>query len=95
MSVLKSLAVWAVSRGLRLPEASLDRVIELINTHLEEIVEAVLEHGGTLVSYTGDGIMAVFGAPIEQADHGQRAFSAACEIIEVRLPRWNQWLRHR
>ena len=29
MSVLKSLAVWAVSRGLRLPEASLDRVIEL------------------------------------------------------------------
>ena len=69
------------------------RVIELINKHLEEIVEAVLDHGGTLVSYTGDGIMAVFGAPIEQPDHAERALAAAREMIEVRLPRWNQWLR--
>ena len=66
--------------------------IDLINRHLEEITDAVLEHGGTLVSYTGDGIMAVFGAPIEQADHAQRAFDAACEMLDVRLPRWNEWL---
>ena len=45
------------------------QVLELINRHLEEVVGAVLDHGGTLVSYTGDGIFAVFGAPIEQADH--------------------------
>jgi adenylate cyclase len=52
----------------------------------------VLDHGGTLVSYTGDGIMAVFGAPIRQEDHAQRAFAAADEILDVRLPRWNDWL---
>ena len=65
----------------------------LINRHLDEIVDAVLSHGGTLVSYTGDGIMAVFGAPIEQTDHAERAFAAGREMVETRLPRWNQWLR--
>ena len=68
-------------------------VLDLINRHLDEIVDAVLDHGGTLVSYTGDGVMAVFGAPIEQADHAERAFAAGREMVEVRLPRWNRWLR--
>lgn len=68
------------------------QVLVMINRHLEEVVGAVLDHGGTLVSYTGDGIFAVFGAPIEQVDHAQRAFDAACEILAVRLPRWNEWL---
>ena len=57
------------------------QVLDLINRHLEEVVGAVLDHGGTLVSYTGDGIFAVFGAPIEQEDHAQRAFEAAREIL--------------
>jgi adenylate cyclase len=68
------------------------QVIEMINQHLEEIVGAVLAEGGTLVSYTGDGIMAVFGAPIEQADHAERAFAAAEAMLERCLPRWNEWL---
>jgi adenylate cyclase len=67
-------------------------VIGVINRHLEEIAGAVLDHGGTLASYTGDGIMAVFGAPITQQDHAERAFDAAKEIVDVRLPRWNDWL---
>jgi len=69
-----------------------EHVIELINRHLEEVVGAVLGHGGTLISYTGDGVFAVFGAPIEQVDHAQRAFEAACEILADRLPSWNAWL---
>ena len=67
-------------------------VFDVINHHLEEIANAVLDQGGTLVSYTGDGIMAVFGAPIAQEDHAERAFGAADEILDVRLPRWNDWL---
>jgi adenylate cyclase len=69
------------------------QVIAMINEHLEEITGAVLTHGGTLVSYTGDGIMAVFGAPIVQSDHAVRAFAAAAEMIETCLPRWNTWLQ--
>jgi adenylate cyclase len=67
------------------------RVIEILNRYLSEMTEAILDHGGTLVSYMGDGIMAVFGAPLAQPDHADRAVAAACEMLTVRLPRFNEW----
>jgi adenylate cyclase len=69
------------------------RVIECLNGYLEEMTDAILAHGGTLVSFEGDGIMAVFGAPIEQSDHADRAVAAAREMLTERLPKWNRWLR--
>jgi adenylate cyclase len=69
------------------------RVIECLNVYLEEMTEAILGHGGTLVSFEGDGIMAVFGAPIEQPDHADRAVASAREMLTVRLPRFNAYLR--
>ena len=44
--------------------------------------EAILDHGGTLVAYMGDGIMAVFGAPLQQDDHADRALAAARDMLE-------------
>ncbi|MDP9491106.1 MAG: adenylate/guanylate cyclase domain-containing protein [Actinomycetota bacterium] len=67
-------------------------VIQIVNNYLQGMTEAIQEHGGTLVSYEGDGIMAVFGAPIEQADHADRAIATAREMLEVRLPSFNAWL---
>ncbi|HEY2717588.1 MAG TPA: adenylate/guanylate cyclase domain-containing protein [Solirubrobacterales bacterium] len=69
-----------------------DAVIEVLNRYLEEMSDAIMDHGGTLVAYMGDGIMAVFGAPIPQGDHADRALAAAREMVEVRLPRFNQWM---
>jgi adenylate cyclase len=70
-----------------------DHVIDVLNHYLSEMSDAILDQGGTLVAYMGDGIMAVFGAPIVQADHADRALSAAREMLAVRLPRFNGWLR--
>ena len=67
-----------------------DEVIGLLNGYLGEISDAVLAHGGTLVSYLGDGLMAVFGAPLPQDDHADRALAAAREMLEVRLPQYNE-----
>jgi len=68
-------------------------VIRVLNTYLSELSCAMLDHGGTTISYLGDGLLAVFGAPLEQDDHADRALAAAREILEVRLPRANEWLR--
>ena len=68
-------------------------VVEVLNRYLGEMTDAIMDHGGTLVSYMGDGIMAVFGAPIEQPDHADRAIAAAREMLELRLPAFSEWMR--
>jgi adenylate cyclase len=70
-----------------------DRVIQVVNYYLDQMTEAIMGAGGTLVSYMGDGIMAVFGAPLDQPDHADRALRAAREMMDVRLPHFNAWLR--
>jgi adenylate cyclase len=68
------------------------QVIGALNRYLTAMSDAILEHGGTLVAYMGDGIMAVFGAPLAQDDHADRALAASREMLE-RLEGFNQWLR--
>ena len=70
-----------------------ERVIEVLNRYLGEMSAAILDNGGTLVAYMGDGIMAVFGAPIEQPDHSDRALKAAREMLGPRLATFNAYLR--
>jgi adenylate cyclase len=70
-----------------------ERVIEVLNIYLGEMSSAILDAGGTLVAYMGDGIMAVFGAPIEQPDHADRALKAAREMLGPRLKTFNDYLR--
>jgi adenylate cyclase len=70
-----------------------DEVVEVLNRYLGQMTDAIMDHGGTLVAYMGDGIMAVFGAPIEQPDHADRALAAAREMLDVRLPAFCEWMR--
>ncbi len=69
-----------------------EKVIAVVNHYLNEMTEAILDAGGTLIAYMGDGIMATFGAPIEQDDHADRALRAAREMIGPRLSAFNAWL---
>lgn len=69
-----------------------DRVIEVLNRYLSEMSDAILDQRGTLVAYMGDGIMAVFGAPVSDPDHADRAMAAARDML-VRLEGFNGWLR--
>jgi adenylate cyclase len=74
---------------------SASTVITTLNRYLTEASEAIQLHGGTVVSYMGDGVMAVFGAPVEQTDHAERAVRAALEIRDQRVPRFNRWFSER
>ena len=57
-------------------------VVAELNNLFEIAVPIVLEHGGHIDKFIGDGFVAVFGAPERQPDHARRAVAAAREILE-------------
>ncbi len=72
-----------------------EEVIEVLNRYLTVMSNVILDHGGTLIAYMGDGIMAVFGAPTEQVDHADRALAAGEEMAGPALEEVNAWIRAR
>ncbi|MEA3340653.1 MAG: adenylate/guanylate cyclase domain-containing protein [Chloroflexota bacterium] len=56
------------------------RVVDVLNRHLACMAEVVLEHGGMVDKFTGDGLMALFGAPLPSRDHALRAVRAAVAL---------------
>jgi adenylate cyclase len=70
-----------------------DTVIDVLNRYVSSMSDAILDNGGTLVAYMGDGIMAVFGAPIEMAGHADCALAAARQMLHSCLPEFNGWLK--
>ena len=53
------------------------RVMEVLNGYLARMADLVIAHGGTINEFIGDAIFAVFGAPLDQPDHAERAAAAA------------------
>jgi class 3 adenylate cyclase len=52
-------------------------VMAVLNDYLGHMAEVVIAHGGTINEFIGDAIFAVFGAPVEHADHAERAAATA------------------
>src|SRR5437588_6082518 len=44
-----------------------------LNDHRAKMNHAILSEGGTVMQFVGDAVMAVFGAPVPQDDHADRA----------------------
>ena len=56
---------------------------DLVSSFLELSLAEVLRYGGTAPQFTGDGFMALFGAPLTHEDHVQRALLAALAIQQA------------
>ena len=57
--------------------------IELLNTYYTLMFEAISGQGGVVNQMVGDGLMAIFGAPLVLSNHGEQAVLAALEMIEM------------
>ncbi len=57
-------------------------LLQVLNQFFTEVVTAVEAEGGVVKQFTGDGVMALFGAPQASTDHVERAARAGLGIIE-------------
>jgi class 3 adenylate cyclase len=58
----------------------MERLREIMTGLLERSAAVLRRYGGGTVEYTGDGVMAIFGAPIALEDHAFRACLAALAV---------------
>jgi adenylate cyclase len=67
-------------------------VVAFLNDYFDLAADAIERHGGIVNKFTGDGLMALFGAPAPDDDHPTHAARAACDILaglEALRERWN------
>jgi adenylate cyclase len=69
-------------------EMPLDEVADLTRDFLALITQPVLQHEGTLDRYSGDGLIAFWGAPLPQSDHADLALACTDSLVAA-LKNWN------
>jgi class 3 adenylate cyclase len=60
-----------------------DQIFSLINGYTRRVSQIIHDHGGAIVEFNGDGMMAVFGAPGELPGKERAAVAAARSLVSV------------
>jgi adenylate cyclase len=68
-----------------------ETLVNLLNEYLTDMTNVVFEFDGLLDKYIGDAVMAVFGAPLEQADHPMLACRTALKMLERLRKMQEKW----
>ncbi len=61
-------------------------VYNFINDAMSTLVQVIRKYGGTIDKFTGDGLMALFGAPVAYENDPERAVKAALEMQTALQP---------
>ncbi|MDR3192492.1 MAG: response regulator [Treponema sp.] len=81
-------------RGFTLISEQMDveAVVTMLNHYFEILVEVIHRYNGTVIEFLGDGILTVFGAPVDDESHPDKAVACAIEmqLAMDRINRWNQ-----
>jgi class 3 adenylate cyclase/CheY-like chemotaxis protein len=81
-------------RGFTLISEQMDveAVVTMLNHYFEILVEVMHHYNGTIIEFVGDGILAVFGAPVEDEFHPDKAVACAIEmqLAMEEINRWNK-----
>jgi adenylate cyclase len=65
--------------------------LQWIQDTLDELTQIVMQHGGVVVDYMGDAILAMWGAPVQQPDQARRACQAALDMQVALGPLNARW----
>jgi len=59
-----------------------EEVVDMLNTYFEIATRAIMEYGGYVDKFIGDGVLGVFGVPVFRKDHVERAVRAALDLMD-------------
>jgi adenylate cyclase len=68
-----------------------ETLTKLLNLYFTPMTVTVFKYQGTLDKYMGDAIMAIFGAPLEQNDHAEKACHTALDMVEALKALQKSW----
>ena len=57
-----------------------EQVVSFLNRYLERMVKTILDHNGTIIEILGDGILVIFGAPIQRENDAESAVACALSM---------------
>ena len=66
------------------------KLLDMLNHYLGEMTEVIQSRNGTIIEFIGDGILAIFGAPVQSSIHADEAVAAAVEM-QMRMVVINEW----
>src|SRR2546430_13043633 len=66
-------------------------LVRFLNEYFQRMIRVVLDHGGNIDKFQGDGMLVVFGAPNPINDHAERALHAALAMVRE-IDRFNREL---
>jgi adenylate cyclase len=56
-------------------------LVSQLNEYFSRMVAIVFRHGGTVDKFVGDMVMALYGAPVDDADHADHAVASAIDMV--------------
>jgi adenylate cyclase len=59
-----------------------EELVRFLNDYFTRMIRVILEHGGNIDKFQGDGMLVVFGAPNPMQDHAEQALAAAQAMID-------------
>lgn len=65
-------------------------LVAMLNHYLGEMTDVIQKNSGTIIEFIGDGILAIFGAPVESEIHATQAVRSAVEM-QSRMDGINKW----
>ena len=68
-----------------------EELVMFLNDYFQRMIRVVLDHGGNIDKFQGDGMLVVFGAPNPMRDHAERALNAARAMVRE-IDRFNREL---
>ena len=67
-------------------------LVSMLNHYLGKMTEIVASYKGTIIEFIGDGILAIFGAPLKTEDYASKALAAALSMQNAmhEVNAWNE-----